>query len=466
MEKPQELVRTETSTGRKLLYAFPRLGTSIVLGIESWALLTLYTSGFELDSILTGFALAMGYLTIALAQFAFGWLSDMKYTKMGRRKPYLLIFAPLLALSSIFLLLPDLFLDLNDKFSLFLWLLIWDIVFRASYACTTPYQAWMAELFKIEDRPKTSQYQNTFNFIGNGLMSLFTLLILTNYVRVLETVREAPAVPPYVYPSAPLLYLLPIIIFGILVFALFYLLTFRMPTEPYYKIETKLMESLKVTLRNRNFMKVVLMIGISGFGWTMISTGMLKYAQEALHLGFTDYIIVAVSLLLSIFIFLYIWRKLIERKGKKPSLLYVFLLAIIFMPITLLALIPMSDYLILGIIYILGIGAILGGWFLFPYIVYADIAEDDEKSTGDLKAGIYAGFPSIILNIFQAIAVFLNGLLFALPSITNGIGDPFTLGLVIFGPITSIILLVSYLYTKKYVTLDFKWEGDSQKLKA
>jgi len=466
MNESQELIRRETSTGKKLFFASPRIGTSIVLGIESWALLTLYTSGFNLSSFLTGFALAMGYLTIALAQFLFGWFSDMKYTKLGRRKPYMIIFAPLLGLSTIFLLLPDFFLDLNDQFSLFLWLLIWDIVFRASYASTTPYQAWMAELFKVEDRPKTSQYQNTFNFIGNGIMSLFSLLFLTRYVNTLKDARLEPATFPYSYPSPSLDYVLPIIIFGILVFALFYLLSFKMPTEPYYKIESNLVESLKVTVRNKNFMRIVLMVGISGFGWTMITTGMLKYASDALHLSaLTDYLIIAVSLLLSIFIFLYIWRLFIERKGKKPVLTYVFLLGIFFMPITLLAMIPMGNFLILGIVYILGIGAILGGWNLFPYIVYADIAEDDEKSTSNLKAGIYAGFPALILNIFQAVAVFLNGILFELPEISNGIGIPFTLGLVLFGPISSVILLVSYFYTKKYVNLDFKWEKSQDLIK-
>ncbi len=453
MNESQELIRTKKSTGQKLLYASPRLGTSIVLGIESWALLTLYTSGFGVPPLLVGFALAMGYLTIALAQFSFGWFSDMKYTKLGRRKPYLLIFAPLLGISIIFLLLPDLFLpDLNNTFALFIWLLIWDIIFRASYASTTPYQAWMAELFTVEERPKTSQYQNTFNFIGNGVMAIFTLFSLTRYIDLLE------GAPSNVYPAAPFDYLIPIIIFGILVFALFYLLSFLMPTEPRYNIESKLLESLRVTVQNSNFMKVVLMVGISGFGWTMITSGMLKYAQDALHLNTMDYVIVAASLLISIFIFLYIWRVLIERRGKKPTLLYVFLLGVVFLPITLLALIQMTNFLILGVIFIIGIGAILGGWFLFPYIVYADIAEDDEKSTGNLKAGTYAGFPSIILNIFQAAGVFLNGVLFGLPLISNGVGEPFTLGLVFFGPISSVILLISYFYTRRYVNLDFKWE--------
>ena len=193
MNETAAVQREIKSTGKQILYAFPRLSTSIVLGVESWALLTLYTSGFGLEPLKVGFALAMGYLTIALAQFLFGWLSDAKYTKYGRRKPYILIFSPLLGLSIIFLLLPGLFLpSLGDTDILFVWLLIWDIVFRASYAVTTPYQAWMAEQFKVSERPKVSQIQNYFNYIGSGVQGIVTILILTSFISALEIDVNAP----------------------------------------------------------------------------------------------------------------------------------------------------------------------------------------------------------------------------------------------------------------------------------
>jgi len=452
MSESSELVRGATSTSKKVLFGLPRLGTSIVLGIESWALLTLYTSGYGLDSFKAGFAIAMGYLAIAASQFLFGWLSDAKYTKFGRRKPYIIVIAPILALSTIFLLLPSLFLpDMNDKNIVFLWMLIWDIVFRVAYAVTTPYQAWMAEIFVISDRPKVSQYQNTFNFVGNGIMALFSLLIVTTYIDALEINVNA---------GIPTIYLIPILIFGLLVFLLFYLMAFLLPTEPYYKIDSNLKESLKETVKNKNFMLIVLMVGISGFGWSMISTGMLKYLEDALQLSTMEYIVGAVVLLLGIFIFLYLWRRSIEKRGKKSTLLIVYLLAVVFLPITLLCLIPMGSTLILGVIFMSGVAAILGGWFLFPYIVYADIAEDNEKSTGSLKAGTYAGFPSIILNIFQAVGAIVIGTIFSLPEITlPTLTDPFSVGLAFFGPICSVILLISYFYTKKYVTLDFEWES-------
>jgi GPH family glycoside/pentoside/hexuronide:cation symporter len=434
------------------MFSSPRLATSIVLGIEGWALLTLYTSGYGLPAFLAGLSIAIGYLTIALSQFLLGWISDAKYTRWGRRKPFIIIFAPLLAVSSIFLLLPGLVIDISNNKTLFLWMLIWEIIFRASYAVTTPYQAWMAEEFPVEERPIVSQFQNTFNYIGTGVMALFSLIILTDYV---DEIAGDPN------PPVPIDLFLPIIIFGILTFALFYLIAFKMPTEPHYEIKSNLKQNLRMIIRNKNFMIIIFMVGISGIAWSMITSVMLKYIVDVLNLIDTDYIIAAVSLLLTIFIFLYLWRRSIQKIGKKKTVLYVFMSGVCFMPISLLGLIPLQSYLIIGIIFIVGIGAILGGWFLFPYIVYADVAEDDEKASGELKAGIYTGFPSIILNIFQALGAFFIGTILSLPKLSRHYAtDPysFSIGLIIFGPIVSVILLISYFYTKKYVTLDFEWE--------
>ncbi|MBY9017849.1 MAG: MFS transporter, partial [Candidatus Lokiarchaeota archaeon] len=105
-----EIQRSETSTSRKLNYSTPRLSSSIVLGIEGFVLFALYTIGYGVHPFGVGFAQAMGFLSIAAAQFLFGWISDSKYTKWGRRKPYILVLSPLLGISFIFLILPGLIL--------------------------------------------------------------------------------------------------------------------------------------------------------------------------------------------------------------------------------------------------------------------------------------------------------------------------------------------------------------------
>ena len=221
MNETARFQRNETTTIRKINYGAPRISSSIVLGIEQFALFALYYLGYGVPPLQVGFAQSMGYLSIAVSQFFFGWVSDAKYTKLGRRKPYILILAPLLGISFIFLLLPGFFLpDLSDKTALFGWLLVWDIIFRISYAVTTPYQAWMAEQFPVGERPKVSQFQNIFGYLGNAIMIVFTLLILT---PAFEDIALTPEV-------TPILVSVPVLIFGLLVIIFYLYIALTMPT--------------------------------------------------------------------------------------------------------------------------------------------------------------------------------------------------------------------------------------------
>ena len=444
--------RSETTTMRKINYGAPRISSSIVLGIEGFALFALYYLGYGVPPLQVGFAQSMGFLSIAVSQFFFGWISDAKYTKIGRRKPYIFILAPLLGISFIFLLLPGFFLpDLSDKSALFGWLLVWDVIFRMSYAVTTPYQAWMAEQFPVRERPKVSQIQNIFGYLGNAIMIVFTLLILT---PAFEDIALTPEVTPILVSA-------PVLIFGILVIIFYLYIAIRMPTEPNFRTEstesTNLIANLKIILKNKNYLYIVLMAGIASFAWSIVTTVMLTFIETVLGLSGAIYYIVAVILIIGFIIFLYVWRRLIQNKGKKQALMYLYIFAIILLPTTLIGLLPFAANAVFGIIFILIIAAVLSGWNLFPYIYMADLAEDDEKRTGQLKAGIYAGFPSILLNIFQAFGPLIIGAILSLQDITVG-ALTYSLGLVIWGPICSLILIVAYFFTKKFVKLDFDWE--------
>ena len=472
MTESSELLIGKSSGKKKLLFAFPRLGSSLVLGMEGFALFNLYYTGYGLSALLVTLAQAIGYIVIGFGQFFLGWISDGKYTKWGRRKPYIIILAPLLGISFIFLFLPTLFLpDLvllpSNKLSpestslLFTWFLVWDILFKISYSMTTVYQSWMAEQFINPERPKVSQYQNYFNWIGNGSMALVSILVLTKYVNILSPPQPDPPAPPIpLNPNAPIPvdFLIFTFAFGIIAIVSFILSGILMPKEPRFEIKTNLKENLKIVLKNRNYLLVTLMIGIASLGWSILNDALLAYNQAALFLTGTDFYIIAGVLLIGIFTFLFIWRRILEKRGKKKALLNIFLFAIIFLPISLLALIEAIPRLLLGILFVLIATGTLGGWYLIPYIIYADIAQDDEQKTGQLKAGIYAGFNSIILNLFQAFGVFVLGVAIeSLPIITLT-GQSVALGLIVFGPIASVILLVAFFYTRKYVQLDFEWE--------
>ena len=156
MSKENKIERSEGTTKKYFIFSLPNLSTSIVMGFADFALFTLYAVAYELNTFLVGAALAIGKLAVASSQFFLGWISDSKYTKWGRRKPYLVILSPILGLSFLFLLLPVLFIDYTNKSALFTWLLLFSILFNISYGITSPYLSWMAEHFTVEERPKTS----------------------------------------------------------------------------------------------------------------------------------------------------------------------------------------------------------------------------------------------------------------------------------------------------------------------
>lgn len=445
MSKEESIQRSKGTSSRYMTFGAPKLGTSVLMGFADFALFTLYALAYQVDPSLVAIALGLGKLTIAASQFFFGWISDAKYTKWGRRKPYLMILSPILGLSFLFLLLPTLIIDFTNKVGLFLWLIIWYQIFNICYGVTTPYGSWMAEQFRVEDRPKTSQYQQFFGMIGTAIMTVFSMVVLADFK---ETIEAAPDI-------IPLGFLLGVIIFTIIPIVLFYLIVFIMPTEPHFKIESNMIQNLKTIIKNKNYILVTIMQGIASIAWIMIGSLTLAFITEVLNFDSTTSLIASVIFIFSILIFLYIWRKLIQKIGKKQTLLYIFLGTIVFLPFTLLALIPMDSNVIYGIIFILGLAACMGGWFLFPAIMYADIAEDDEKETGELKAGIYTGFPSIILNLFQAIGLFIMSTIVGLPSVG---GLTYSIGYILWGPICAVILLIAYLYSRKFIKLDFDWE--------
>lgn len=426
-----------------LIFGLPRVGLTILLGVEVYTVFAIYTIGYSLTPFLVGLALGIGYFCTAIFSFLFGWISDKKYTKLGRRKPFIFVSSPLYALSFIFLLMPSLILpDLNDKLLLFIWLLVWESIFRISLSATTPYQAWLAEQFEITERPKASQVQSIFNLLGTLILWIFNFLIITDVLDQLET---SVNIIPYSFS-------LPLIIFAIITLTLLYLNVFLMPTEPYFEIKSNLGKILKTSLKNKDFMIISFMLGISSIAWSIIAAQLLPYFDQVLQYSPFEYFISLLIVFAVLVIFLDIWKRIINKYGRKRAITYVFYLAIIVLPCTLINLFPLNSYFVINIFILTGIGASLAGWFLIPAVIYADLAQGDQEKTGELKAGTYTGLPLIFLNLFQAFGVFILGLINELPYINVG-SKFYSIGLLLWGPICSAILGVSLIFIWKYVQI-------------
>ena len=434
------------------IYGMPRLSSSIVLGIVDTGLLGLYTLGLGAAPFLIGLALGLGKLAIAISQFLIGWISDKTKTRWGKRKPFMVIGAPILGFIFALTVLPTAFIASPSSFDLFLWLLIFDFLFQFVYgALTTPYQSWVAEQFQVQDRPKASAFQNLFGFLGTGVGVVFVFVIIPMFMDTYAATGEI----------APL-YLILSIAFSVLIIVLYSLCAYLLPAETTDYVHTNILEDVKQIVKDKNFMLVCLLQGIAFLAWGMVTPTLLGFTTEVLGFDTTTMALAAGILFLGIIIFLFSWKKLIDQWGKKKTISLIFLVGVLVLPFSLIGLIPGGVPFAIAIIYVLGVASALGGWYLFPYIWYADLAED-AKRRGDLdemQAGLYAGFPNILLNIFQAIALFITGIILDLPPVP---GKSFSWGYVLWGVWCSAVLLIGLIYIRKFIQLDFEWEEELSK---
>jgi hypothetical protein len=95
---------------------------------------------------------------------------------------------------------------------------------------------------------------------------------------------------------------------------------------------------------------------------------------------------------------------------------------------------------LVALFYFIPLAACMAVYYLMSYIVPADIAHVDTLKTGMGRAGIYEGFKSVPLNVFQAAAVTLLGFFMEYSVVTTG-GE--LLGYLWWGPVFAPFLLIA-----------------------
>ena len=425
---------------QKIYFGMARLGPSIMLDMLDLASALFYFSIQSLPAIYTGTAFALSYLSIMFSELTFGNLSDRFRTKRwGRRKPFIMVGAPLMAISFMLVFSPHLFLAQGNVIGLFLYATISLSLFKVFYGMTmTPFQSWMPELTEPEERPAVSAWQNVANFMGFVVGTFGTAFIAIEATWVLP----------------------PEILYMILGFIVIQLLGFLpslkgLSQEGKFIPQPSIKKDLRKALKDRDFVGWLVAQGLLSIGISMIVRTAFPYINDYLTFGVTEFIIFGVELLSVVFVFFLIYQVTIKKKGKRFTLQISMMLAVISLPFTLVITTSAAGFLLLAFA-----GAGVAGYYLFPYIVYADFAQKDEIMTGEGRAGFYTSFPSIPLNGMQAFSAFLWGFIFALPEIVPVPGEAtlVTQGYLFWGPIASLFILLSVLVLFK-VNIDPDFEA-------
>ncbi|HMF31144.1 MAG TPA: MFS transporter [Candidatus Lokiarchaeia archaeon] len=453
MEISDNTIYVSRSPHLLTVYAMPRYGASLVLYLQGYVTFFIYTTVFKLSGTLTGICSFFGYLAIAAAQFSMGTISDRTNTRWGRRRPYVLFGTPFLLLSFFMLFTPPLFLGSHpDTIPLFVWMMVWNSGFEVFYGLvTTPYQAMLPEITEVTERPHASQLQNIWGMLGTATGLVLTFIGITSLSSQIKDTGQLSVQ-----------FILIFVLCAIVSAFFFLFFCWKMPRElPKYGSQEKVATNLKQSIQNRNFLRITIFHGIASLPPT--SAMALGFVQYVLHFSTITLVVAAVVLLFTILGFLIIWRKLIERRGKKYTLQIILLVGIIVLPFSLIGIAQDMNptiYSIIGIIFVVLVAVNIAGWSMFPSILYADLTEDDARRTDNFKAGVYTGFPSIPLNIFQGISIIITGLLTdSLPLLANtGVSWYY----VLWGPLSAIYLMIAITILRKWIVLDFSWEKNAK----
>ena len=414
-------------------YGIGRLGSSLLLSVFSLASVYVYWGHFHLDPVLTGWANAIGKIVIAVAGFLMGYISDVTVTRWGRRKPFVAIGAPLLAISFVLYFTPQYFMATGDQLGLFVYAAIFNSLFHFAYAfLLTPFQSWMPEITGPSERVGLARVQNISNLISNaiGVLLSFALpsLLSNPYDWRLLAILVGLA-------SAEVLLYIPSIL----------LVPRGLKVAP----RSKIVRELKIVMSNQNYMRWLLTQGLVSVATIMIASVILSYVSTVVGIeGIMGSISFGVVLLMMMVLFFYIWGNLAKKTGKRKALLISNAVLVVVLPWTLVlgqVSLPVPT-IVLGYAFI-AVGAIgLSGFQLFPYAIIADLVHEDELRTGENRAGMYTGFNSIPLNIFQTLSYLITGYVLSLPMIP---GKEYTSGLIWWGPVSTVFVILGSLVLMK-----------------
>ena len=424
------------TTKQKFYYAICRFGTTILLNVVFVATFWMYTNQVELDPILNGIGNAVGKLVIGISSLVFGYLSDSlssSTSKLGRRKFFIWTGAPALAISFVMLFTPQYFIPEGSQTIKFVWLLVWNATFHLFYGyLLIPFQSWMPEITGDTERVQVSALQNSVNLVGSAVGSGF-VLIMSGFIK---------DDPQGIYGSAGTYLLVFALIFAFVEMIVFLPALLKIKEKRIIQKRRKIIEEMKVALRNRNYMLWVGSFTILNVGVTILTALLIDFLEQVLGIesALQKFLFGAVMFLVIIISFIF-WSRFSKRFGKKWSLILSFSFLLVWMPLTpLVGKIPAIPPIIQG--YVFGVIALFGmsSAYLFPYAILADFADADERETTENRSGMYTGFKSLPFNIAQAAGFIIAGFL-----------RKWSEGLIWLGPIVTIFLLSA---------IPIIWKGD------
>lgn len=381
----------------KMLYGVGEMPITVLMVLSGLFMLFFYNSVMGLPSALVGVGLSASLVVDALLDPFIGHISDRTSHRFGRRHLFMLPGALIVGPSFFLLFSPPRSLGHTG---LFVWLLAWSIVLRASSAVyRIPYLSLGAELSRdYDDRTQTMGLRTLFGLLGTlGAAALSFLIFFPATADGSE-----PKLHYAGYPRMGLAFGVVMTVSGLIG---------TLGTLRYRSVGGKesagphFFSGFRIAMRNRDFRSI-------WFSTTVFFLAVVLNFSMAIHY-FTWYAHISRSEILSLIQTCFyagalggvvLWMSLARRTEKRT--LYI-MAAVSSATLLLMATLLIGTGRPLGVGHPLPliIGHVVGGIFasavwVVPASMIADVTDTDELATGLRREGIYFG----IMNFGEKIA--------------------------------------------------------------
>lgn len=282
-------------------YAIGMFGTSIPINMVKGSVILFYVDILGMSAWAYGVVMTIYAVIDALDNPALGHLSDRTRTRSGRRRPWLLVGAPLLAASMVGFFSPP---DSLDGVALVLWFAVFAILCEAfDSMLNANYGALLPELFPREpDRAVANGLRQGFQLVAL-IVSLAITPLLTTSVFGTETTTGGFRTTAILYAAVALV--------AILVMALGARENPRHSTGA----PSTLWHGIRDIARNPLFWKVALIGACYAIPMALVLSGVQLYVRYSLGLPVSNALFLQGVVIVLSAVGLAVWTRVVRRRG-------------------------------------------------------------------------------------------------------------------------------------------------------
>ncbi len=370
-----------------------------------------YSGGLGLSLAAVGTILMLARFTDVITDPLMGELSDRWQTRFGRRKPWVVVGAPLMMLGVYKLFIPPEGIGM-------LYFLFWlTLFFLGSTIIALPHRAWGAEL-------SPDYHQRSRVTAARELFVLAGLMVAAAVPMIIEVMADRGGSVSQVFGAlwhdatsaftgeimnatpadraaltGPVLAGLAFVVIGILPICVFFVVTFVKEPERHEKSTVPLLEGAKIVWRNGPMRRVLMIALLVIFGESFRNAVSLFFIRDIIGIPTIGaaYFFYFIAGLGAIPFWLWLGRKI----GKHRAFLCTLVTVAIVSGINFF--LENGDYLPFFLLFIIK-GFCFGGLQFLPVAMLADVVDVDTARSGSKRAGTYFA----VLGLTEKLAIALG----------------------------------------------------------